>query len=418
MGYTFKKAWLWWHGQGGGWSGHQLWYGLLLTWVLITTHVIIFTREHVQHSALNQACYDYNHTRHTNILRNTCCRLHNYSKKDILTCIQTAAEKLTRPKRFVGEDTGKMHSNNKHSDTDIKDHFHSPNEYLLHFHHHPSGDSSLVTQPRPSFNISSELFSSPGRARGWLWAIVGDSRMRQVFSALVTRLTSPGLKYRKPSTEGRWRSAHELADNLRIGKLHEDIEVYHMDVPLRIIFHWDPLLTLLPKLIHQWTNNEKQRPTLLLLGTGLHWMRSTLHTYRAAGPHAAMDKFKQHMDALLPQLVSFAESTYTIMQLQDYIQELHIFKKYKGVYSNSNIDLYNNFVSSYLMDSSVTLWDSNIPFSKAYHANCVKSYRKSFDMLWDCDNPLHTGFVMVEKYADMFLNDICNSFINLDTTYC
>nr|XP_053655242.1 uncharacterized protein LOC128704211 [Cherax quadricarinatus] len=203
---------------------------------------------------------------------------------------------------------------------------------------------------------------------------------------------------------GKWRSVHELTENLRIGKLHEDIEVYHMDVPLRIVFHWDPLLLHLPKLMHQWTDNEQQKPTLLILGE-----HSTLLMKNSTGSKILTNNSNN---------LYFYKYIYKVYRFPFPLKESHIFKKYQGAYSNNNIDLYNNFISSSLIGSSVAVWDSNIPFSQAYHAHCLTKYRKSFDMLWDCDNPLHTGFVMVEKYANMFLNDICNFYIDLDSTYC
>ncbi|XP_042239835.1 uncharacterized protein LOC121877932 isoform X2 [Homarus americanus] len=303
--------------------------------------------------------------------------------------------------------------NNDRSLTKEKDYFPSPNNHLLKFYHLPIGRSS----PDPQPNGISGLPTTSG-VWGWLWVVTGDSRMRQVFSALVTRLNSPRLKYRNPSTGGKWRSVHELVENLRIGKLHQDIEVQHLDVPLRLVFHWDPLLLKLPALLNHWTDQEEQRPTLLLLGSSLHWMKTTLNTFHTSGPQAALDKFKKHMNTFLPQLTKFAETTSTIIQLQDHLQESRIFRKYRGIYSNSNIDLYNNFLSSYLTGSSITIWDSNIPFSDTYITQCVHGYKKSFDKLWDCGNPLHTGFIMIEKYANMFLNDVCNSYFDLNATYC
>lgn len=57
-----------------------------------------------------------------------------------------------------------------------------------------------------------------------------------------------------------------MIEYLRVGKLHEDIEVYHEDVPLNITFIWDPQLTRLPHLLQRWELNTQHRPTLLLLG--------------------------------------------------------------------------------------------------------------------------------------------------------
>ncbi|XP_071536655.1 uncharacterized protein [Panulirus ornatus] len=418
MAKTLRGPWLWQLRDRKGWCGHQVWYGLLVAWILITAHVTISTRGHLQHPALNQACYDYDQTDPTTQLNNICCSLHNYTKRDTMTCIQRATNNFPQLTRYTEMGTSKKNSSDGSISMKRKQNIHIYNEYLWHFYHHPIKNSSAATQLTEKAGLPESVSIPYGKIKGWLWAIVGDSRMRQVFSALVTKLSSPRLKYKKPSTGGKWRSVHELTENLRIGTLHEDIEVYHMDLPIQLIFHWDPLLLKLPQLLDQWTNNEKRRPTLLLFGSGLHWMRATLPTYHSAGPNAALEKFQQQVESFLPQLLNFAKSTYTIIQLLDHIQESHIFKKYQGIYSNNNIDLYNSYLMKHFSDSSITLWDSNIPLSDIYYAKCRQNYKKSYDMLWICDNPLHTGFIMVEMYVNMLLNDVCNSFIDLDPTIC
>ncbi|KAG7159089.1 hypothetical protein Hamer_G023176 [Homarus americanus] len=354
----FKKAWLWWHGRAGGWSGHQIWYCLLIAWIFLTTHVIICTRGSLHHPALQQVCYGHDNDPQTNQPHNTCCHLHNYTKDDIITCVQRATYDFPDAKRYR-RDASINNPNNDRSLTKEKDYFPSPNNHLLKFYHLPIGRSS----PDPQPNGISGLPTTSG-VWGWLWVVTGDSRMRQVFSALVTRLNSPRLKYRNPST---------------------GYSITH----------------------------SGHSP-----GSSLHWMKTTLNTFHTSGPQAALDKFKKHMNTFLPQLTKFAETTSTIIQLQDHLQESRIFRKYRGIYSNSNIDLYNNFLSSYLTGSSITIWDSNIPFSDTYITQCVHGYKKSFDKLWDCGNPLHTGFIMIEKYANMFLNDVCNSYFDLNATYC
>lgn len=99
-------------------------------------------------------------------------------------------------------------------------------------------------------------------------------------------------------------------------------------------------------------------------------------------------------------------------------QERQIFKENGNIYSNNNIDQYNAFLTTYVTGTDIILWDSNIPFSDMYHAQCKHSNRKTYDMLWNCDDPLHSGYVIVEKYADMLLNDVCNPFLDLNDKYC
>ena len=102
----------------------------------------------------------------------------------------------------------------------------------------------------------------------------------------------------------------------------------------------------------------------------------------------------------------------------DVLQESQIFKKHLNAYSNKNIDQYNTFFSSYVSGTDIILWDSNIPFSDVYYAQCRQHYRNSYDMSWNCANPLHTGYIIMEVYVNMLLNDICNPILDLDSLYC
>lgn len=99
-------------------------------------------------------------------------------------------------------------------------------------------------------------------------------------------------------------------------------------------------------------------------------------------------------------------------------QESRVFKKYHNIYSNSNIDQYNAFLSQYVTGTDIILWDSNIPLSDTYYQQCEHTHRKTYDMLWNCADPMHSGYVTVEKYVDMLINDVCNPYLDLDARYC
>ncbi|KAK3872240.1 hypothetical protein Pcinc_022667 [Petrolisthes cinctipes] len=230
----------WWGCTSRAWTGRGVWCGAVCLWFLLTAHITILTpNRRPPHPTLTHQCY---HNTSGLQLQNLCCRLHNYTNSDIINCVRTATNKDLYLKRYpTGERQG---SSSKRQEG----HFNSPNQYLLNFYPQTASRDN-VFPPRP-----------------WVWVVVGDSRVRQVFSALITRINSPRLKYNKPSTGGKWRRVHELAENLRIGKLHEDIEVYHEDVPWNLTFIWDPRLTRLPKLLQRWTLNPQHRPTLLLIG--------------------------------------------------------------------------------------------------------------------------------------------------------
>ncbi|KAK3872241.1 hypothetical protein Pcinc_022668 [Petrolisthes cinctipes] len=150
-------------------------------------------------------------------------------------------------------------------------------------------------------------------------------------------------------------------------------------------------------------------------------MKTTLnHRHQSARSQVALDKFQWHMNSLRPDLAAFATSTYTILQFLDHIQESGIFKEYTDIYSNHNIDQYNTFLSSFVKDTEIIPWNSNVLLSDLYHSQCRLHRRISYDKQWSCDNPLHTGYVMVEEYANMILNDVCNCYLGLDSRqiYC
>ncbi|XP_063588820.1 uncharacterized protein LOC134765963 [Penaeus indicus] len=364
-------------------GGHRVWYGLLLLWLVVAVHVTVLNRPRAAHPALTRACYAQSNKGAR--LGNTCCRMLNYTRGDAAACVKNAAAAFSL-----------MQS--------ASPHFHSPNEYLVRF--------------KPNAMVHGGSGAPQQSFPGWAWVVAGDSRMRQIFSALVTRLSSPRLKYKKPSTRGKWRSVHELLEPLRIGKLHEDIELYHMDLPLRLLFFWDPQLLRMPKMVQEWTSYNSTPPSLLVLGTSLHWMKGNLDKYRASGPEAAMEDFQEHMKTFIPQLDQLAASSHIVIQLQDHIQESHIYSEYQGIYSNQNIERYNNYLRSIISTTKLTLWDSNIPFSEAYFSECRKNNRNSLNKTWNCDNPLHTGYIMVEEYANMILNDVCNPYLQLGETFC
>nr|XP_027212796.1 uncharacterized protein LOC113805925 [Penaeus vannamei]XP_027212797.1 uncharacterized protein LOC113805925 [Penaeus vannamei] len=378
--HTVTRARVCWRSQV--WcGGNRVWYGLFLVWLVVSVHVTILNRPRAAHPALARACYAQSHKGVRP--QNTCCRMFNYTKGDAAACVRNAVTASSLAQRA---------------------HFHSPNEYLVRF--------------KPSTVVGGGSGAPQQGFREWAWVVAGDSRMRQIFSALVTRLSSPRLKYKKPSTRGKWRSVHELLEPLRIGKLHEDIELYHMDLPLRLLFFWDPQLLRMPKMVQEWTSYNSTPPSLLLLGTSLHWMKHNLDKYRTSGPEAAMEDFQEHMKTLISQLDQLSPFSNVVIQLQDHIQESHIFSDYQGIYSNRNIDRYNNYLRSILSTTKLLLWDSNIPFSKAYFSECEKNNRNSVDNTWNCDNPLHTGYIMVEEYANMILNDVCNPYLQLGEAFC
>ncbi|XP_068250662.1 N-acetylneuraminate 9-O-acetyltransferase-like [Palaemon carinicauda] len=318
---------------------------------------------------LKQSCYRESQDP-TEFPINMCCQMYNYSKKDFFRC-----------------------------NTKIQ-------------------ETQQITRQITERNFPLEGSTNSTAHKRTTWVLIGDSRVRQIFSAFVSLLSGPRLKYKKPSTLGKWRSIHELTESLRIGKLHEDIEVNHLDYFVNLKFYWDPKLQRLPKLLKEWASNESDRPFVVFLGSGLHWMRQSIHAYHTSGLQSAASSFQMHMEKLYPQIENIASSINTIIQLLDPVQETAIFPKYKGIYSNENVQIYNQIITSIFSKSNAIIWDSNIPITNHYFRQCQIKNRQSYDKLWDCGNPLHPGFIAIEKSLNMLLNGICNKFLKINELYC
>ncbi|XP_064083805.1 uncharacterized protein LOC135199576 [Macrobrachium nipponense] len=344
---------------------------------------------------LSRACYKESQDP-TEFPVNKCCQTYNYSKKDFFRCSTKLREMEHITSDFPGREFSPVNAM-------------EANQRI--------GESLWTQENNTTIQILEDSSGSNLHNR-IMWVMIGDSRVRQIFSALVSLLSGPRLKYKKPSTLGKWRSSHELTESLRIGKLHEDIEVCHIDYFVNLKFYWDPTLQRLPKLLKYWTPNESDRPSVLLIGSGLHWMRQSTHTYHTSGLQSAAESFRMHMEKLHSQLISIAGSMNTIIQLLDPIQETVIFPKYKGIYSNENIELYNDIITSTFTKSDVIIWDSNIPTANHYFHQCRITNQQSYDKLWDCGNPLHPGFIAVEKNLNMLLNGVCNKLLRIDELYC
>ncbi|XP_064113380.1 uncharacterized protein LOC135220015 [Macrobrachium nipponense] len=181
-------------------------------------------------------------------------------------------------------------------------------------------------------------------------------------------------------------------------------ELLHLDGPLRVTFHWDPLLVLSPKFLSSWMSGKESKPTYLITaGTALHFMKATRSTYLSKGVEASSRRFFNRLKEVSPLLAKFSKTTPVIFKLQD-----HLKNDIKS-YNHRLIDHYNRISYDLLARSSnFTVWDSTIPLSDLYWDGCrlVGSIYRDTDV-WNCDDKSHLGFVVIDQFLDMFLNGIC-----------
>lgn len=82
-------------------------------------------------------------------------------------------------------------------------------------------------------------------------------------------------------------------------------------------------------------------------------------------------------------------------------------------------EMYNDIARQLLQGTGVVLWDSTLPLSVIYANECMKTRRLTpitYD--WKCHDVNHLGYIMLEQYADMVYNGICNRYLDLSDEYC
>ncbi|XP_064103055.1 uncharacterized protein LOC135213107 [Macrobrachium nipponense] len=314
-----------------------------------------------KHPALSKDCYVYKDA----IARNTCCRMHDYmaDPSRLLTCLRRDLEEAKRT-RSAG-------------------------------------------------------FSREGGGR---WIIAGDSRLRFFFFGIIRRLAGPRLLYRYTKGNGKkWRSVDHLLQQKAPYIFREDMEIKHLDAPeMRVVFYWDARLQRLAKDLHWWLKYDSRRPVRLIISTGTHYMCNSKDVFKKEGRAAASGKFRKFLSRTWNKLYSLGKMIPLTFHFIDYFQEKRVYPELQHVWHNENVDYYNSVLKSKLSSSSSSLipWDSNVPLSGAYHNKCSADPRVSDDLAWRCNDPVHMGFMVIDQYWNMFLNDACNRYFSFGEDYC
>ncbi|XP_064089898.1 uncharacterized protein LOC135203895 [Macrobrachium nipponense] len=258
----------------------------------------------------------------------------------------------------------------------------------------PSAPDALAASQRPSVHL----------------VMAGDSHIRNIFEVFLRRMANPRVKYRTARMEENdWRDSEDLFASWKWNTHEFFHELLHLDVPLRITFYWDPFLETLPQLLSSWTAGNDSNPTYLLIGSTLHYMEKTKTIFLTKGPEDASRSFVNHLKVISPQLAAFSKTTPVVFKLQDHLQKHHR----NQIETRQNIDRYNNIARDVLPKSasSFVVWSSTVPLSDLYLEVCRREgsvLPHNFD--WRCYDEKHLGYIVIDQYLDMYLNDICCCF--------
>lgn len=311
----------------------------------------------VENPTFTESCYDYKNF----TAENVCCRMNEYIASDVLQCV-------------------KRYNDNQ----------------ILH-----SGKAANTIFQANSTDLTAVTHI----------ALVGDSHMRNMFVSIAQRAGGDKLQFRMKFEKDAWREAEKELHMMRTKKLKHTVEVRHASLPFRVTWYTDWKLDGFPELIRRWEANEELRPSLVITGGGLHWMKT--NPPRTGAPYRAF------LASLAPHLRRLAAAAPVYFKLIDFVPRSYTqVKKYPN-FNPRAISLYNSIARQQLQGTGVVVWDSTLRLSTAYTEECVRSNRVtpgSHD--WNCPDNGHIGFIMLEQYTDMVYNAFCNRFLNLTDDFC
>nr|XP_045622311.1 uncharacterized protein LOC123772918 [Procambarus clarkii] len=350
---------------------------LLLLWLLPDLQLPPLFQYTPPHAAYRRSCYRY----HPNLTaENTCCKMTNFSGALHLLhrCITRANTHLLNEAKGQTDDVGeKTNANGTEKPGDGAE-----------------GNWSSI--------------------KGVHWVLVGDSHVRYILGAFLTRFRSPGLKFRKTHTE-KWEDTEEIEKIVRHNIKQRRIHVLDRDINFRMTYICDPLLTLLPLEMALWERRPQETPSLLIFAGALHWMLTTKNLYFKNGMEAAAAKYREHFRSLRPQLMRLSNRTTVVFKLLDDLKRTNISNSTEPLLSFRNYVLYNKIAVQELSGTGVIIWDSTRPLSTDYAHHCIKNPEMQTPpyFYWKCQDLGHVGYILVDQYADMIINDFCNKHLNI-----
>ncbi|XP_069956564.1 uncharacterized protein [Cherax quadricarinatus] len=214
--------------------------------------------------------------------------------------------------------------------------------------------------------------------------------------------------------EQEWQNTTLLEKQVRFYMTQPRIHVIDRDINFRMTFLWDPYLKVLLQEMTTWERRPQDTPTLVIFGSALHWMVKTHEIYISKGAEAAAAKYREQLKSLRPHLTRLANTTTVVFKLQDHLQRAIINNSKEAVRTHSNYVLYNEIAVQELAGTGVVVWDSTVPLSDGYARECIRSPNKQTPPYfhWKCQDLGHVGFILVDQYADMVINDFCYKHLN------
>ncbi|XP_068229219.1 uncharacterized protein [Palaemon carinicauda] len=326
------------------------------------------TSSQYQHPFLNQKCYIYENLRARFTCTDSTHRFINYSFDDILKCFTNLSEAIRNKS--------------------INNYWKNPGSS----YRKRSAKNAVEISERPIVHL----------------AMVGDSHIRGIFERFMRRISNDRILVEKVRMTKKEVNKY-LRKSLKWVKERPNhcLEMDHLDVPLRVVFYWDKYLQRLPHLLSSWMNGSATKPTHLLLGSTLHYVVAVEDILYVKGIKVATRPFYNHLKVISPLLKTFSRSAQVVFKLQDHLER---YSRY--VFDDMLLlDYYNKIASDLLVprSPSFVVWNSTIPLSDLYEKECSRNgSRLPRKNKKKCSNEMHLGIMALDRFLDMYLNDICS----------
>ena len=223
-------------------------------------------------------------------------------------------------------------------------------------------------------------------------AIVGDSRMRQLFAGLILAVSGNDAKVNESCKGEEIDIAKLKQPNSRVeGGLQCDFS--HTSDYMQLQFLWEPHLKVTDLRLEMLISELK--PTLLLFGGGLWYLAENkkLSEYEKAVEKFAAKISKKNIKSVFMHQTKPANFNH-------------------GLYDADDVNRLNDVSRKLLNEkfSSIVHFDSHLRLHEKYLSLC--SQLNDFDDVkngeWLCNNANHSGFVIVRHFAKLVLHWMIN----------
>ncbi|KAK8395993.1 hypothetical protein O3P69_005223 [Scylla paramamosain] len=206
---------------------------------------------------------------------------------------------------------------------------------------------------------------------------VGDSRIRQMFLAMVKQIavTHPKL----PESP------------------HEDLHYNDTNLHLNIDFYWRPNIDEEFAKIIGHLKRKSPLPKLIVMGSATHSIKN--HN----GSAAALDAYKKNITAISSALDQIGNRTRLLWMLQDPVVPERL-KPHQCAITNDQLDLYNMAAMEVLYDTKVRIWSS----SRLVAQGSIGGFTDG----------IHAGEVAVKYDTQILMNLYCNDHLNFNDGTC